>query len=83
MATGLPCVAPDIAGVAEFLTGAGHPVKPGNAQALANAAIDILCRPAEARRSFSTAARQRAEEAFDVTHQLGVVQERYERLLTA
>jgi glycosyltransferase involved in cell wall biosynthesis len=81
LACGVPVVSTDYADAANFLQDAGRVVKPGDAAALKDACIDILCRQPEARRAFSIQARSRAVAAFDIAQTVQLIEERYAKLL--
>jgi glycosyltransferase involved in cell wall biosynthesis len=82
LACGVPVVSTDYADAAAFLQDAGHVVKAGNVTQLKDACIDILCRPAEARKKFAAQARSRAVAAFDLDQTVHLIEQRYQQLLS-
>ena len=67
MATGLPCIASDLACIPEIVENgrSGMLVEPGDPAALANALEKMILSPS-LRQALGTAARQRVVEQFDL-----------------
>lgn len=76
MACGVPCVVTDVGDSAEIVGRTGIVVKPGNAEAIANACIELLELPADQRAAIRTAARDRIGSLFS----LATITHKYERL---
>jgi glycosyltransferase involved in cell wall biosynthesis len=83
MASGLPVIATAVGSNPEIVVAerTGTLVAPGDIVALANALAFVVRRP-QLQRSYSVAARRRAEEAYSLDRMVRRYEETYERLAT-
>lgn len=73
MACGVPCAATDVGDSAEMLAGSGEIIPPGQAQALADACLELLTLTPVTRIKMGLLARQHVQDHYD----LGMVTEQY------
>ncbi len=78
MAAGLPIVADAVGEAVEYLQGAGALVRPGDMEAMAARAAELLEAPVQARR-LGTAARERVRQSYLWEHLAGTAQQAYEK----
>ena len=80
MASGCPVVSTNISGVPEIVTSDvdGFLVDAGDASAIADAVAQIITTP-ETAANFSYRGRQKAEEKFDLTKNVAVLEEHFRR----
>lgn len=76
MACGVLCVVTDVGDSAKIVGKTGIVVKPGDAEAMANACIELLVLPEDQRAALRTAARDRIGSLFS----LATITDQYERL---
>jgi glycosyltransferase involved in cell wall biosynthesis len=83
MACGVPCVATDIGDSTLIIGDAGRIVPPRDSGALADAILELLAMPEEARHRMGRAARQRIEERYSIETIAARYQALYSSLLTS
>ena len=66
MACGVPCAVTDVGDSALLVGDTGRVVPPGDAPALAQACVDLLCLPPEERQALGEAARERVQREYNL-----------------